>query len=380
MRIAHVVTLLSPDGAYGGPVRVAVNQLTALAERGHDVTLFATYRGYDTAPTSIGDIPVVAFPARTRIPGTGFAGLGSSHLTKEIRRRAADFDVVHVHLARDLVTLPAARAAQRAGVPVFLQTHGMIDRSSNPLAGPLDALLTRPVLHGASSVFYLTGRERDDLIAVGAPESKLEHLVNGVPDPAPLARVESSGVDVLFLARLHERKRPAHFVRAAIALACEFPAVTFSLVGPDEGEGDAVRRLIADSGVGDRIRWEGALAPELTLERMTRSALYVLPSVDEPFPMSVLEAASLGLPVIVTDSCGLAPAIEAAGAGAVVGPTLDDLVGGMRALLKDTHTGNVAGGNARVMVRQNHSMAEVARAISTAYEQAITVHPGPVVR
>lgn len=367
MRIAHVVTLLSPDGAYGGPVRVAVNQLTALAERGHDVTLFATYRGYDTAPTSIGDIPVVAFPARTRIPGTGFAGLGSSRLTKEIRRRAADFDVVHVHLARDLVTLPAARAAQRAGVPVFLQTHGMIDRSSNPLAGPLDALLTRPVLHGASSVFYLTGRERDDLIAVGAPESKLEHLVNGVPDPAPLARVESSGVDVLFLARLHERKRPAHFVRAAIALASEFPAVTFSLVGPDEGEGNAVRRLIADSGVGDRIRWEGALAPELTLERMTHSALYVLPSVDEPFPMSVLEAASLGLPVIVTDSCGLAPEIEAAGAGAVVDSSLNSLVSAMRTCLDEHGPGGQTGAKARQMAANSFAMSAVSARLAERY-------------
>ncbi|HZW41529.1 MAG TPA: glycosyltransferase, partial [Agromyces sp.] len=227
MRIAHIVTLLSPDGAYGGPVRVAVNQLKALAELGHEVTLFSTYRGYHEAPTAIDGVPVVAFPARTLIPGIGFAGLGSRRLTKEIRRRVTDFDVVHVHLARDLVTLPAARAAQRAGVPVFLQTHGMIDRSSNPLATPLDALFTRPTFRAASSVFYLTDRERDDLLAVGAPGSKLVHLINGVPDPSPLARVESSRLDVLFLARLQARKRPAEFVRAAITLAPEFPDVTF---------------------------------------------------------------------------------------------------------------------------------------------------------
>lgn len=376
MRIAHIVTLLSPDGAYGGPVRVAVNQLKALAERGNEVTLFATYRGYDSAPTVIDGVPVVAFPARTMIPGIGFAGLGSPRLSKKIRRRATDFDVVHVHLARDLVTLPAARAAQRAGVAVFLQTHGMIDRSSNPLAVPLDAMLTRPAFRGASSVFYLTDRERDDLIAVGAPESKLVHLVNGVPDASPLARVESTQVDVLFLARLQARKRPAEFVRAAIALAPEFPDVTFSLVGPDEGEGDAVERLIEGSGLAGRIRWEGALPPDRTLDRMSRSAIYVLPSVDEPFPMTVLEAASLGLPVIVTRSCGLAPAIGAAKAGTVVDATIDGLITGMRDLLSDAGLRAEAGVNACAMVRHSHSMAEVARAVSDSYELANSVGAG----
>jgi glycosyltransferase involved in cell wall biosynthesis len=376
VRIAHIVTLLSPDGAYGGPVRVAVNQLKALAELGHDVTLFSTYRGYDASPTVIDGVPVVAFPARTMVPGIGFAGLGSRRLSSEIRRRVADFDVVHVHVARDLVTLPAARAAQRAGVPVFLQTHGMIDRSSNPLAPPLDALLTRPAFRAASGIYFLTDRERDDLIAVGAPESKLRHLVNGVPDPSPLARVDSPVVDVLFLARLQARKRPTEFVRAAIALAPEFPDVTFSLVGPDEEEGDAVTRLIESSGYAERIRWEGALSPDLTLERMSRSAIYVLPSVDEPFPMSVLEAASLGLPVIVTDSCGLAPAIRAAKAGTVVDRTIEGLITGIRDLLNDVVLRGDAGFNARAMAQHGHSMLKVARALSDAYELATGVHSG----
>lgn len=372
MRIAHIVTLLSPDGAYGGPVRVAVNQLKALAELGHDVTLFSTYRDYEEAPQAIDGVPVVAFPARTLIPGIGFAGLGSRRLTKEVRSRVADFDVVHVHLARDLVTLPAARAAQRAGVPVFLQTHGMIDRSSNPLAGPLDALLTRPTLRAASSVFYLTSRERDDLIAAGTPESKLAHLVNGVPDPWPLARVESTQIDVLFLARLQARKRPVGFVRAAIALAPEFPGVTFSLVGPDEGEARSVMDLIDSSGLAGRIRWEGALAPDLTLERMSRSSIYVLPSIDEPFPMSVLEAASLGLPVVVTDSCGLAPAIEASAAGTVIDSSVDALLTALRDQLSDATLPSQYGRNARSMAVGEFSMNVVAATLSAQYERSKT--------
>ena len=77
MRIAQVVTLVSPDGAYGGPVRVAVNQLAALKASGHDVTLFSTHRGYEAPPAEIDGVRLVSYKARTVIPKVGFAGLAS---------------------------------------------------------------------------------------------------------------------------------------------------------------------------------------------------------------------------------------------------------------------------------------------------------------
>ena len=45
MRILQVATLFTPDGEYGGPVRVAMNQALALAAAGHEVTLAGAARG-----------------------------------------------------------------------------------------------------------------------------------------------------------------------------------------------------------------------------------------------------------------------------------------------------------------------------------------------
>ena len=41
MRVLQVVTLISPDGAYGGPTRVAFNQASALMESGVEVDVCA---------------------------------------------------------------------------------------------------------------------------------------------------------------------------------------------------------------------------------------------------------------------------------------------------------------------------------------------------
>ncbi|QLD12316.1 glycosyltransferase [Microbacterium oleivorans] len=366
MRVLAVVTLVSPHGEYGGPVRVAVNQLAALRDLGHDVVLAGSARGYDTMPTEVDGVPARLYPARTIVPGIGFAGVGSPALLRALRRHVGEFDVVHVHAARDLVTLPAARIAQARGIPTVLQTHGMIDETSNPLAVPLDALLTRPALTAARVVTHLTPRERASLEVVGRGRARLTELPNGVP-AGPAAAAD--GPELLYLARLAPRKRPGHFVEAASILAAEFPAARFTLVGPDEGEGDAVRAAIAASGHHDRIRWEGALAPALTGERMRQATGYVLPAVDEPYPMSVLEAMSAGLPVVVTDTCGLAGAVRTADAGIVTDGGLDDLVVAMRRLLEDPAAGRVRGERGRALTRERFTMPAIARRLVGLYAE-----------
>ena len=154
MRILQVVTLLSPDGAYGGPARVALNQSAELVSRGHDVTVVGAARGYRDVPTELNGVPVKLFAAKTLLPRTGFAGMGAPGLGKWLRSNWARFDVTHIHFGRDLVVLPVAAAARRRGIPYLLQTHGMVVPSNHPLAAPLDTVWTRKVLRDARAVFY----------------------------------------------------------------------------------------------------------------------------------------------------------------------------------------------------------------------------------
>lgn len=367
MKILSVVTLVTPDGEYGGPLRVAVNQLQALAARGHEVVLTGATRGFASAPEHIDGVRARLFPARTLVPRTGFAGIAAPGLWRAMHQHATEFDVVHVHAARDLVTLPAARIAQFHGVPTVLQTHGMIDETDNPLAIPLDAALTRPALRSAQTVTYLTPTERDSLTAVSGDRARLAELRNGVPSASDSVG-DSAVPDVLFLARLAPRKNPVTFVQAASRLAGEFPTARFSIVGPDEGEGARVRRAIDESGYSNRIAWEGALSPEETGARMKRATIYVLPAVDEPYPMAVLEAMAAGLPVIVTDSCGLAPVVQRANAGLVVAPGTEELIEALRALLTDPAEARRRGDRGREVTRREFTMDAIAARLESLYQ------------
>ncbi|MEA5453400.1 glycosyltransferase [Sinomonas sp. JGH33] len=367
MRILHVLTLVTPDGSLGGPLRVAVNQLAALREKGHEVLLAAGARGFDgPLPDEYEGIPVRLFSAFPSVPGTGFAGLAAPAMLPWLARWARDADVVHVHLARDLVTLPAAVVLGALGVPYVVQTHGMIDSSERRLAAVLDVVATRRAVRDAQAVLALTARERSDLLEVvpGLPTPELLH--NGVPATRLRARPGRSAVDVLFLARLHERKRPLVFVDAAKLLAREFPTARFSLVGPDEGQGDAVRAALASDDADGRIRWEGPLEPGQTLERMAQSSVYVLPASHEPFGMTVVEAMSVGLPVVVLNDCGLAPTVLAA-EGEVCGEGAEELVRSIAALLRDPGRRKRSGAKGLAYVHERAGMAAVAARLESVY-------------
>ncbi len=370
MRILSVVSLVTPDGAYGGPLRVAINQAKALIDLGHQVIVIAGTRGFDQVPTQIDSVPVQLFPIHTVLPGTGFAGLASPAMQRWLSTHLAEFDVAHIHLARDLVTLPAARKVLRAGIPLFVQTHGMIDPSTNPLAAPLDAALTRPILRAARRVFYLTRTELNGLRQVAGDLAYCQ-LANGGP-LADYAPTPDGSPEVLYLARLAPRKQPVTFVNAARSVARDYPQTRFGLVGPDEGEGPRVTAEVAaaqDDGV--QIAWEGPLPPEQTLDRMRQSTIYVLPSVNEPYPMSVIEALSVGRPVVVTDTCGLSGFVAKHDAGLVTDGSPSGIAEAIKVLLADLPAADARGRRGRQSVRTELTMTAIADQLVDHYSTAL---------
>ncbi|GAA2904985.1 glycosyltransferase [Streptomyces mexicanus] len=371
MKVLHAVTLHSPTHAFGGPVRVALNLCQGLRERGHDARLTALADGFARPlPTEVEGVPAHLHQARRVLP-LGFSGLTSPALLAGAHRLVRSADVVHVHLARDLVTLPVALAALRARRPLVLQTHGMVDPSERRSARLLDAVAVRRVLRGAAAVLHLTERERRDLDAVvGGPRlDRAVRLVNGVP-AQPEGPAPQGPPRILYAARLQARKRPVDLVDAAPAILARQPEATFVVAGPDAAELAAVRRLHGDLGLAGKVSCPGPLTKERMTEELRRAHVYVLPSVDEPFPMSVLEAMAVGTPVVVTGSNGLARDVDRAGAGRVVtGP--DGIAPAVLDLLEPAvrHSASAA---ARKLTAGTFSMDAVLGTLLDVYEQART--------
>lgn len=365
MKIAHIVTYVSADGAFGGPTRVALGQAAALAARGHDVTVYAGAPLHEAGESERDGYRLKAFRARSLLGRRGFAAMSSPGMLRALSRELGSTDVVHVHFARDLVVAPAASLARRRGVPYVLQPHGMIRADDRLVLRMFDRFAIRPTLRDAKAVLALTSEETDQLATI-QPGVRVELIRNGVqisddiPDPSPAKRI-------LFLARLHERKRPLAFVEMARILAPELPEYDFLLAGPDEGEGEAVRQAIRESGYSDRILWIGSVSPEETDNLMASAMVYVLPARNEVFPMTILESFRVGTPVVTTNSLGIADACIAFGAALVTSGEPTELASAVRDVVQDANLAARLRHGGKRYLKEQLDIEPIAKQLETLY-------------
>ncbi|MFH9367663.1 glycosyltransferase [Streptomyces sp. or20] len=323
MKILHVVTLHTPDHAFGGPTRVAFNLSRVQRAAGDDARVMALGDGFPEGelPSMVEGVPVHLFQARHLLPMFEVSGITSATLLRTARRMMRGADLVHVHLMRDLVTLPAALLALASRTPLVVQTHGMIDPTEKKVAQLTDLLGVRRVLREADAVLHLTEMERVDVndVAAPVPLTRTVRLVNGVrPQERKPARDPGRPPTVLFLARIQERKRPEDFVSAMPHVLARHPDARFVLAGPDTGALAGTLALARKLGVADSLDHVGPLEHDQVLAADREADVYVLPAIEEPFPVSVLEAMSVGTPVVITRTCGQAPDVAGAGAGRVI--------------------------------------------------------------
>lgn len=381
MKILHVVTLHTPDHAFGGPTRVALNLSRVQRAEGDDARIMALGDGFDgPLPRQVEGVPVHLYRARRLLPMFEVSGITSGALLLAARRMMRGADVVHVHLMRDLVTLPAALLALASGTPLVIQTHGMVDPTEKRVAQLTDLLGVRKVLRGADAVLHLTESERIDVNAVAAPVelTRTVRLVNGVrPQKRKPGRDPARPPTVLFLARIQERKRPEDFVAAMPAVLAEHPDARFVLAGPDTGALPGTLRLARELGVLDSLDHVGPLGHEEVLAAGRQADVYVLPSIEEPLGVSVLEAMSVGTPVVITRTCGLGPDVAEAGAGRVIDSRVGEDAANAhkvaRAVLEllEPRANDAAGQAAWELVGEHFTIDVVTRRLRRTYENVV---------
>jgi glycosyltransferase involved in cell wall biosynthesis len=324
--------------------------------------MVATFEGYATKPTAHAGVPLDAFPAH-RILGRGFAGLLSVAMIRHVLHTRHQFDVVHIHVARDALTGLLALALSATDTKYVLQTHGMIEPKGGRVARWYDRFVLRRAARRAHAVLVLTEGERNLFSALGVSDDRLTLQVNGVA----LREVESTERhQVLFLARLHPRKGALAFAEAAVALAAVHPTVTFTIAGPDEGDGGAVAAALAAGGNPSNIRTLGAVASESVRSEMASSLLYVLPAAREPFGLTILEALGQSTPVLVHRTAALAPIVLKAGAGDVFDGGPAELTTAIDLLLRDRRALQDSGSRGRILA-ESYAIGTVSAEVTKRY-------------
>ena len=216
-------------------------------------------------------------------------------------------DIIHIH---DWLTIPAGlEATQATGKPLILHVHSLeCDRSADGGNAHIHALEQRG-LENADRIIAVSHYTKQKIVdAHNIDPDKISVVHNAVsrPSAAYESPCRNNGMKryVLFLGRITHQKGPMYFLEAARRVLAVAPDTHFIVAGSGDMREEMIARAAA-LGIGRRVHFTGFLDND-RLDRIYRmSDVYVMPSVSEPFGLSVLEAMGHGVPVIVSRWAGV---------------------------------------------------------------------------
>ncbi len=349
LKILQMVQTLDPSVGGVAPAVLALSR--ELVRRGHKVD--AVTLDEPGAAAGIGHAgPESPSPATTAghlaIHALG-AGLTSYRYSKSLmpwlHTHGENYDRIIVNGVWQYQSFAAWRRYAGTSTPYYVFPHGMLDpwfKRTYPLKH-LKKWLYWPwaeyrVLRDAAAVMFTSEEER-----LQARKSfwlyRCRERVSplGIQPPAPVLpeakekflasypSLRKSSI-LLYLGRLHPKKGCDLLIEAFRKLKPS--GVTLVLAGPDSiGWETELRARIADAGLATRIIPTGMLRGEMKQAVLACADAFILPSHQENFGMSVVEALAVGLPVLVSNRVNIWREIETDHAGYIEN---DNLTGTIR--------------------------------------------------
>jgi glycosyltransferase involved in cell wall biosynthesis len=309
-RVLHLINRVADSS--GGSLRAAVNIAEAMAADGAAVTLSAPVvraRAHRTVDLMDSRVERLLFPATRLVERFG----GSVRQFWWLWRNIRHFDEVQVHSLFALSGVYGIVAGAVRRVPVMLWAHGSIEPFDlrkharfKRLAGPV---VTRRLLDACSELAFTTTRESRIAVTYGSATPHeviplpVEPLATAGTDAATWRRrhgVPEDAPMVLFLGRIDYKKRLPLLVEAVSLLEHRDTQLVVVGDGP-ESERVLLTEAAERCGITDRVHVTGWLEGADRIGAFAAADVFALLSDRENFGLAVVEAMSVGCPVVISE-------------------------------------------------------------------------------
>ena len=274
-------------------------------------------------------------------------------------------DVIHLHSSKAGVL--GRLAYWRAGVPLFYTPHGysfLMRRASAPKRA-FYRLLELAMARVRCTTIACSKGELDEALSL----SKRALLVNNGIDPEEIdacleqapgekdgALLGQGAYAVFTIGRICDQKNPELFNQIALSL----PDLRFLWIGDGE---------LRDALTAPNVEITGWLSRREVLRRADQADCFLLPSLWEGLPISLLEAMYLGKPCVVSNVAGNRDVIRN-GENGFVCDTVEDFVRAIREAARPEVSRPLREAAYRD-VRDEYNVAVMVQSYERVYEQAM---------
>lgn len=388
MKVLHVIPSLSR--VHGGPTTALAMMERALTEQGVSVETATTdddgpgRRNGKALGQPLAENGAVHWYFAKRLefykPAPAFAGW--------VARRAAHYDLVHIHALFSFTSVAAARAARRAGVPYVLRPLGTLNGYGMQRHKPWLKRLSMkwfegPLLRDAAAVHFTSEQEAIEArrLGVAMKEAIIPLGVETAPAGAAQhgAGTARAAACLLFLSRLDAKKNLEGLLDAMALLKSEMPQLRLIVAGNGQDEYLASLKARAGSlGLAQTVTWAGHVEGAAKEKAFAAADVFVLPSFSENFGIAAAEALAAGLPCVLGQGVAIAKDVVQAGAGVAVGTDAPDIARALRLIMSDPQALASMSERARRLARERFSIQAMGASLKQLYTAILnTAHELP---
>jgi glycosyltransferase involved in cell wall biosynthesis len=349
----------------GGPAVIVAELIRGLSGEDFEVKLVTGYCDSGEADY----LETVA----TDISATRIGGLGRSvsplkdflsffTLLREIKAFAPD--VIHTHTAKAgvLGRLAALLAAPRATRIHTFHGH-LLHGYFNPVVTRL-VIWTERILALLTQQLVAVGNQvKNDLIKAGiGSEKKFSVLFPGIPDPLQIDKsaarrqvgFDADGIYITFVGRLTNIKRPDRLLDVAKILKISSIKAEIVIVGEGDLFARVQRRATEEDLPVKFLGWRSNVA-----EIFAASDMAILTSDNEGIPLTLIQAAQAGLPIVATNVGSISDIVVNGKTGLLTEPTADALAGAVIGLLANSEQMLTFGTQGRAHAKEYFSLSRM---------------------
>lgn len=284
--------------------------------------------------------------------------------------RRTDYDIVHGHTF--LPAIPTRLSKFVGSAPTVFTVHGTAIPSGVGIKTS-SRFQPRRLIERLLLLWF----DYDHVVSVNQKHLGLlerhHDSVSCIPNGVDIDRFETDERPepgrILFLGRLAPKKRVSDLIDAYERIHDEYPDSELVIVGTGPLEGDLKAQASA-SDAADSIQFEGRVSDESIPTHYANASVFVLPSVWEGHPLTLLEAWASSVPVIASDVEGIAEFVDHDENGYLVeSESPPELADALRVALSDPERVRSWGERGRALVEERYTWEGVARRTDELYRQ-----------
>jgi len=311
----------------------------ALAKNGNEVRVFVASGSREASKKISG---YAKNPSLIFLPSVPFLGYPGERLTipmgfgiNEIRKFKPD--VIHLHTPFG-VGIEAILAGKLFGIPIVGTHHTFFDHYLRYVY--LDFEKVKKLTWHMTMAFYnrcdlilSPSRSLLEALKIGKLKRPSEVVVNfidteffhPVANDAERKEIKSGlgikGDLLVYMGRVSYEKSIDQVIRALAIVIQKKPDLTLLIVG-DGPDKENLKNLAVKLGIEKHIIFYGFAHGEMLLKTLQAGDVFITASKSENMPLSVMQAMSVGLPIIGVDSLGVPEIVKDGKNGFIVTPDL----------------------------------------------------------